>query len=109
MEPKVNSVFKRYQFNHIVQEQLYIEDYVTKLKIHVKDCNYPNKEEMIRDRLVFGLNSKKIREKLLSEGDKLTLEKSIQIAQSYEYAPKQLRTISHGSNPPHEVGAIHSK
>ena len=49
---------------------------------------------MVRDRIVFGVTSPKIREKLINEGDKLTLDKAIHIAQSYEYAQEQLRTMS---------------
>ena len=88
VEPKVNSVFKRYQFNNISQDNMSIEDFVTKLKITVTDCNYPNKKEMVRDRLVFGIKSAKIREKLLNEGDKLTLEKAVQIAHITSYLKK---------------------
>ena len=35
---------------------------------------------MIRDRIVFGTNSLKVREKLISKGAKLTLGKAIEIA-----------------------------
>ncbi|XP_062583207.1 uncharacterized protein K02A2.6-like [Saccostrea cucullata] len=49
---------------------------------------------MIRDRIVFGTSSQKVREKLIAEGEKLTLEKAIQIAQSYEYSQQQLKTMS---------------
>ena len=49
---------------------------------------------MVRDRIVFGMTSVKIREKLINEGDKLTLDKAIQIAQNYEYAQEQLTTMA---------------
>ena len=68
----------------------------------MKDCEYANPDEMIRDRIVFGTSSERVREKLINEGDKLTLEKAIQIAQTYEYSQQQLKTMSqqevHGIN-----------
>ena len=46
---------------------------------------------MIRDMIVFGTNSAKIREKLINEGEELTLDKAIQIAKNYEYSQEQLK------------------
>ena len=37
-------------------------------------------DEMIRDRIVLGRNSRKIREKLINEGKDLALDKAIDIA-----------------------------
>ena len=62
---------------------------------------------MVRDRIVFGVTAQKIREKLINEGDKLTLDKAIQIAQSHEYTQEQLRTMAAA---PVEVHAVrHAK
>ena len=49
---------------------------------------------MIRDRIVFGVASGKTREKLINEGEKLTLDKAIQICQNVQYAQEQLRMMS---------------
>ena len=93
--PKLNSVFKRYQFNNIVQGGCSLEEFFTKLRVHANDCKFnANREEMMRDRIVFGVRSDKIRGKLLSEGDKLTYGKAIEIAQSHDYAQKQLQSIT---------------
>ena len=45
---------------------------------------------MIRDRIVFGTNSRKIREKLINEGKELTLDKAIDIARTYEMSQSQM-------------------
>ena len=47
---------------------------------------------------MFGNRSDKIREKLITEGDKLTLQKTIEICQSYEYAQKQLTEMKNDRN-----------
>jgi hypothetical protein len=61
----------------MVQGDLSIEDFTAKLKIAAKDCKFSNTDEMSRDRIVFGVSSSKIREKLINEGDSLTLEKAV--------------------------------
>ncbi|MCG7879449.1 MAG: RNase H-like domain-containing protein, partial [Candidatus Thiodiazotropha endolucinida] len=95
VRPKLNPVFTRYKFNNEVQGTQSIEQFITKLKLLAKDCAYGDIEnDMVRDRIVFGVTSVKIREKLINEGDKLTLDKAIQIAQSYEYAQEQLKTMA---------------
>ena len=45
------------------------------LRNHLKEPG-----EMIRDRIVLGRNSRKIREKLINEGKDLALDKAIDIA-----------------------------
>lgn len=37
------------------------EEFATALNVLVKDCAYTNPDEMIRDRVVFGIHSAKIR------------------------------------------------
>jgi plasmid maintenance system antidote protein VapI len=49
---------------------------------------------MIRDRLVIGTNDSRIREKLINEGEKLTLYKALQLAQSFEYCQKQMASMN---------------
>ena len=49
---------------------------------------------MIRECLVFGTSSTKVRSKLIDEGGKLTLAKVIQMGQNYEYARAQLKSMS---------------
>lgn len=74
VQPKLNPVFARYKFNNIIQKSDTTEHFVTTLKLHVKDCNYKDPDEMVRDRIVFGTSSTNVREKLINEGEKLTLE-----------------------------------
>lgn len=87
VQPKQNPVFSRYKFNNETQGAQPVEQYITRLRLLAKDCAYGTAEdEMVRDRLVFGTNSAKVRERLINEGAQLTLEKAIQIAQNFEYA-----------------------
>lgn len=66
VQPKHNPVFSRYIFNNETQGTRPVEQYITHLRLLVKDCAFGRGEdEMIRDRLVFGTNSAKVRERLM--------------------------------------------
>lgn len=71
---------------------------MTELKLLVKDCGYPNSEELVRDRIAFSINSSSVREKLLSQGAEFMLVKAIDIARSHEIAQQQLKLISQGKD-----------
>ena len=89
-----------------MQNQDTIDAYVTRLRLSARDCSFDKANEMIRDRIVFWTNSSHIRQKLINVGAELTLEKAIQIAQSWEYAQLQLRTMGGATAQPVEVHTI---
>ena len=66
-----------------------VSSYVAELHALVDHCSFGNSLDiMIRDRLVCGINEDSIQKRLLTECDKLTLDKAIRIAQCYETAQK---------------------
>ncbi|XP_053395631.1 uncharacterized protein LOC128555874 [Mercenaria mercenaria] len=77
-----------------------MEQFITRLKILANDCSYGEayKEDLIRDRIVFGVKSSKIREKLLTVGEKLTLAKAVDICQTVEYAQEQMNNMQESSS-----------
>ena len=93
VQPKLNPIFARFKFNNTVQGGTSVKNFIISLRMLSVDCQYTNANEMIRDRIVFGTASEKVREKLINEGEKLTLDKAIQIAQSYEYSQEQLKSM----------------
>ena len=107
--PKSNPVFARFPFHNKVQENgEHVEQFVTALQIRAKDCAFKDPDEMIRDTIVFGTNSQKVREKLINEGAKLTLAKAIEIARNYESAREQLRSMGKQEEVVHGIQG-HSK
>ena len=94
VQPKLNPIFARYRFNNEVQGSDSIDAFVTRLKNKAQDCSFKENDYMIRDRIVFGCSCEKCREKLINEGDKLTMDKAIQIVQNYEYCQKQLSSMT---------------
>ena len=77
--------------------------YLTKLKTLAKDSNFNNPDELIRDRIVFGVSEEKSREKMINIGSDLTLDRAVQIVQTYEYRQIQLKAIIG------EVDEVHAK
>ena len=56
--PKSNPVFARYKFYNKQQDRgESFDHFLTELKLLVKDCNFDQLDEMVRDRIVFGSNS----------------------------------------------------
>ena len=69
-KPKSNNIYSRYQFKSRIQEESF-EHFVTDLKVIFKEYGYQTgvEDEMIRDHIVFGVKSTKVREILLNEGN----------------------------------------
>ena len=76
VNPRSNPVFARYKFHQKIQGvEESVEHFITELQILAQDCEFPNKDEMIRDRIVLGTNLRKIREKLFDEDQILPQKK----------------------------------
>ena len=61
--------------------------------------------KMVRDRIVFGTRSAKVREKLIMQDSDLTLENAIDIARMYEQSQAQLKSMT-AEDPKLSVNAI---
>ena len=72
--------------------------YISELRALAEFCNFTNLEEMLRDRLVCGINHDRTQNRLLSE-PKLTYEKALEIAQSQETAAQNLRELKNNPQP----------
>ena len=60
-----------------------IATFVAELHASAEHCNFGRSlDDMIRDRVVCGVNDDTIQKRLLAEGDKLTLTKALTLAQS---------------------------
>ncbi|KAL0161181.1 hypothetical protein M9458_044906, partial [Cirrhinus mrigala] len=106
--PKSNPIYARYRFHEKMQAAgETFEHFITELKLLVKDCSYPNSDEMVRDRIVFATNSPRVREKLLSQGAELTLDKAIDIARSHKLAQIQLKEMT-GSKDAPKIDAVNA-
>ena len=80
MAPKKNAVFARYIFQERKQADESFDAFITDLWNLVKDYHYDNPNEMVRDKIISGVKSQEVREKLLTEGGDLTMDWAVEIA-----------------------------
>lgn len=107
VKPRTNLIYNRYKFHSRFQtEGETLDQFVTDLKLLVKECNYQEADNMVRDRLVIGIQNTKIREKLVNVGSDLTLEKAQEIARLHEMSTAQAKTMSHASGEDSKVNFI---
>ena len=94
--PKVNIAYERFRFNTAVQKagQLY-DSYFTELRNLASSCDFGViKDSLIRDRIIVGINSRHLQERLL-QADDLTLKKAMEICKASEIAQAQAADIKH--------------
>ena len=98
--PRKSVPFERYCFNRRVQEPGGpYEQYRTALKKLSNRCEFGSitLEEILQDKLVFGIRDNKVRERLLRE-PRLTLAKTNEICRAAESLDTQMKTITDGSS-----------
>ena len=84
-----------------------VSSYVADLRALADHCSFGNSLDiMIHDRLICGINEHSIQKRLLTEGNKLTLDKAIRIAQSYETAQKDATELLPNETVPQPVHRV---
>ena len=93
-ELKTSTIVRRFQFNSRTRApDESVADYVAALRRLAERCAYGEMlEEMLRDRLVCGINNAAIQRCLLAESD-LTLSKAISVAQAAEIADTGVKEL----------------
>ena len=72
-----------------------VAEYVVHLRQLAKDCDFRGiLNDMLRDRLVCGINDEKIQLKLLAEKDTLTFENAMELALAMEAASKNVMDLA---------------
>ena len=106
---KTNVIYERYKFNNRSQEaDESIDAYTTVLPTLAETCEFGSlKDDLIRDRLVCGIEDNGQRKKLLQE-PKLTLEKCLDSCQAAEATKLQVQDMSSQNKESSEVNALKS-
>ena len=82
-EPVKNVIYERVKFNSIKQGEDSIHKFITELQSQADLCEYGEmRDDLIRDRIVVGVNDSKLREYLI-DVEELTLQRCIQKAKQY--------------------------
>lgn len=96
-KPTKSSIIARFQLNRRYRRSgETIADYLAALRALSSDCNYGQKlDEMLRDRLVCGVQDERIQKSLLSQPeDKLDLKRTVELAQSMQLAGDQAKMLT---------------
>jgi len=110
-QPRRNIPFERYKFNRRAQEMGESYDhYRTALRKLADECEFGTitPDEILRDRLVFGVRDAKVRERLLREAN-LTLAKTDEICRAAESTSQQLKLVEPQEQTVHAVERQTSK
>ena len=94
--PKVKEEFERYKFHSRVQQPNEpFDKFLAALRSLISTCNFEGgeKDKALRDRIVFGIQSKAVREELFNVSDDLTLEKCIAVCQRFEATKQYLEDM----------------
>lgn len=92
--PKPSEIVQRFKFNSRVRKSNEtIAEYVAELRKLAQHCEYKEAlPQMLRDRLVCGVNDDRMQRRLLSEVD-LTFDKAMKLCQAMESASKDVRDL----------------
>ena len=92
--PKPSVIVERYKFNSKVrQPHQSVSQFIAELRHIAQHCDYGETlNDMLRDRLVCGINDDRIQRRLLSESS-LKFERAWEIAQAMELAAKNAKDI----------------
>ena len=98
-QPKPSVIVQRYKFNTRSRKQgESVAAYIAALRELAEHCSYGTTlSEMLRDRLVCGVNNETIQRKLLAEKD-LTYERAYELALSIETAERDSSQIKKGAS-----------
>ena len=94
-EPQRNTIYERYIFNCAVQlDSETVDDFILRLRNLASTCQYGAlHDELLRDRIVVGVNDNGARSRLLRE-KKLTLDQAVTMCKTSEQTRNQLRTMN---------------
>ena len=98
-DPKPSVIVQRYRFNtrdrHVGES---VSTYVAELRHLSNHCDFgPSLQQMLRDRLVCGIEDPKIQRRLLAESD-LTFDKAFELALASESADKNAKDLQRLQN-----------
>ena len=93
---RTNELIAAWELYNIKQATLSLEEFIAKLRLLMKEANYPiaHHERFLRDFLVFGMNSQRVRKECLKEGNSLTFQKAKDVAKAEESADTQLKLMN---------------
>lgn len=103
--PRRNIVYERYKFLQRGQhENEAFDAFLADILKLVKSCEYMDEQNQLRDRIVLGVQNKRLQAELLDK-DQLTFEKAVDRCRTFEVNQKQTNEVQ-SSNNGRQIDAI---
>ena len=110
MLPKGNKWTERYRFKcHIQQPQESTDKFVSDLRKLGSTCSFADLEDQIISQIIEKGPNPKIREKLLTEGDDMTLKRAMNVARTFEQTQEKSAMINSNTSTISRIIPKHSK
>ena len=94
LAPTKNQIRASWEFQKRKQQPSErFDNFVTDLRILVRDCGYAEPNRMLRDAIVQNTSYAEVREKCLDAGDELSLEQAIKFGQNHEIRCESLKLM----------------
>ena len=99
-KPQSNQILARYQLQCLKQGDMSLEEFVIKARLLIDDGGYISavRDSTLRDTLVFGLKSDKVRKDSIALGNTLTFRQVYDLAKIDESTKAQMEIISKGED-----------
>ena len=96
VKPHSNELIAAWELHNLRQGTLSLEEFIAKLRILVKEANYPaeHHDRFLRDFLVLGMNSNRVRKDCFKKGNTLSFNEAREMAKAEESADKQLQLMN---------------
>lgn len=96
--PRKNTIYERFRFSQLVQKGRPVDVFLVELKTQAQRCDFAAEEfdNLVRDRLVVGIDDERVRKELLRDPD-LTLETATSLVKIWEKTEFEASEIAKSS------------
>lgn len=95
VKPHLNELIAAWELHNLRQGTLSFEECIAKLRILVKEANYPDHYyRFLRDFLVLGMNSDRVRKDCFKKGNTLSFNEAREMAKAEKSADKQFQLMN---------------
>ena len=94
VRPRKNKRVARYKVRQRKQKEgESFDNFVKDLKLILMDCEYNDPDDILVDAIIDGVQHPRVQEKLLDQGQNLTLTKALEIGRQFEMSQQQMKVM----------------
>ena len=102
-------VFNRFKFWEFQRPEAQpFDEFLSQLKYLAGKCEFLEKDNMVRDKIIFSLKDKQLKERLLREKDP-DLKKVIEFCRAAEIIKQEIKSMTESNRPQAQVDAVYNQ